>query len=137
MRRAMALGAVGALIGLGAAAAVPAMGATTNLRFFTVETAAQETDNGFLVVEKVLQEGKKVGTDRVLCTFRQGKAHCKITVRLTGRGQLKLTTTLSEQSQGGKLRITGGTGEFAGASGDGSFKNITDSKSRVDLRVTT
>ena len=54
-----------------------------------------------LVVEKVLQEGKKVGTDRVLCTLRQGKAHCKITVRLTGRGQLKLTTSpLTEQSQG-------------------------------------
>jgi hypothetical protein len=137
MRRVMALAAASTVIGLGAAVAAPAMGATTNLHFFTVTQGEKETQNGFLIVEKVLQKGKKVGTDRLVCTFKANKANCKITVKLTGRGQIKLTTSLTENSNGGVLKITGGTGEFAGATGDGNFKNITESKTSVLLHVTT
>jgi hypothetical protein len=137
MRRAMALTAASALIGLGAAAAVPAVGATTDLRFFTVTTAEQETQSGFIIVEKVLQGGKKVGTDRLVCTFSQRKANCKITVKLTGRGQLKMTATFGQATEQGPLKIVGGTGEFAGASGGGTFKNVSENKTRVVLQVTT
>ena len=137
MRRAMALAAAGAVIGLGAGAAVPAMGATADLRFFTVGQGQKDTGHGLIIVEKVLQDGKKVGTDRLVCTFRGHNADCKITVRLTGRGQVKLTATLGENSNHGPLTIVGGTGEFAGASGDGNYRNITGNKTRVLLHVTT
>ena len=137
MRRAMALAAAGAVIGLGAGAAVPAMGATADLRFFTVSQGEKDSGHGFIIVEKVLQGGKKVGTDRLVCTFRGHKADCKITVKLTGRGQLKLTATLGENSNHGPLKIVGGTDEFAGASGDGSYRNVTNTKTRVLLHVTT
>jgi hypothetical protein len=137
MRRAMALAAASALIGLGAGVAAPAMGATTNLRFFTVGQAEKPTKDGFIRVEKVLQDGKKVGTDRLVCTFRQNKTHCKIVVRLTGRGQIKLTAAFAHNSKHGPLKIVGGTGEFAGASGDGNYKFVTENKTRVLLHVTT
>jgi hypothetical protein len=136
MRRVLVLTAVTALIAGGGLAAT-ATGATTNLRFFTVPTGGGDTPNGFVQVEKVLQNGKKVGTDRLVCTFRHQKVDCKITVKLTGRGQIKLTATLGERSDHGPLKIVGGTGEFAGASGDGNYKNITDNKTRVILHVTT
>jgi hypothetical protein len=137
MRRALALTAASVLIGLGAGVAAPAMGATTNLRFFTVGQAEKDTEDGFLRVEKVLQDGKKVGTTRLVCTFRQDKADCKITVRLPGRGQIKLTITLAQNSDHGPVKIVGGTGEFGGASGDGNYRNITANKTRVLLHVTT
>jgi hypothetical protein len=133
----MALAAAAAVIGLGAGIAAPAMGATTDLRFFTVGQAEKETKDGLLRVEKLLQDGKKVGTDRVVCTFRGHKADCKITVKLTGRGQLRLTATFGESSDHGPLTIVGGTGEFAGASGDGNYRDITSNKTRVLLHVTT
>jgi hypothetical protein len=137
MRRAMALAAAGAVIGLGAGAAVPAMGATADLRFFAVTQGQKDTGNGFIIVQKVLQDGKKVGTDRLVCTVRGHKADCKISVKLTGRGQVKLTATLGENSNHGPLKIVGGTGEFAGASGDGNYRDVTNTKTRVLLHVTT
>jgi hypothetical protein len=137
MRRVMALAAAGAVIGLAAGVAAPAMGATTDVRFFTVGQAEKATKGGFLRVEKVLQDGRKVGTDRLVCTFHKGKADCKIIVRLTGRGQIKLTASFRENSNHGPLKIVGGTAEFAGASGDGNYKFITDSKTRVLLHLTT
>ena len=45
-------------------------------------------------------------------------------MKLTGRGQIKLTATFTENSDHGPLTIVGGTGEFAGASGDGNYRNI-------------
>ena len=137
MRRAMALAAAGAVIGLGAGAAVPAMGATTDLRFFTVSQGETQTAHGFIIVEKVLQDGKKVGTDRLVCTFRGHKADCKITVKLTGRGNLRLTATFGENSNHGPLKIVGGTAAYAGASGDGNYRNVTSNKTKVLLHVTT
>ena len=136
MRRVLVLTAATALIAGGGLAAT-ATGATTDLRFFTVETAAGETPNGFVLIEKVLQNGKKVGSNRLVCTFRRQKADCKITVKLTGRGQIKLTALFGERSNHGPLKIVGGTGEFAGASGDGNYKEVTDTKTRVVLHVTT
>jgi hypothetical protein len=85
----------------------------------------------------VLQDGKKVGTDRLVCTPRGHKADCKISVRLTGRGQVKLTATFGENSDHGPLTIVGGTGEFAGASGDGNYRDVTNYKTRVLLHLTT
>jgi hypothetical protein len=113
------------------------MGATADLRFFTVSQGEKETAHGFIIVEKVLQDGKKVGTDRLVCTFRGHKADCKIVVKFTGRGQIKLTATFGENSNHGPLKIVGGTGEFARASGDGNYRNITNNKTRVLLHVTT
>jgi hypothetical protein len=137
MRRVMALAAAGAAIGLGAGVAAPAMGATTNLHFFTVQQAEKDGKNGFLIVEKVLQKGKKVGTDRLVCTFRGNKADCKIAVKLTGRGQIKLTATFGENADHGPLTIVGGTGEFAGASGDGNYRSVGKNKTSVLLHLTT
>jgi hypothetical protein len=137
MRRALVLAAASAAIGLGVGAAVPAMGATTDLRFFAVTQGEKQTAHGFIIVEKILQGGKKVGTDRLVCTFRGHKADCTIAVMLTGRGQIKLTATFGENSDHGPLKIVGGTGEFAGASGDGNYRNITGTKTRVLLHVTT
>ena len=136
MRRVLVLTAATALIAGGGLAAT-ATGATTNLQFFTVEQGAAETPNGFVIVEKVLQNGKKVGTDRLVCTFRRNKAVCKINVKLTGRGQIKLTASFTENSNHGPLKIVGGTGEFARASGDGNYRNVTENKTRVILHVTT
>ncbi len=136
MRRVLVLAAATALIAGGGLAATAA-GATTNLQFFTVPTGDGQTPNGFVQTEKVLQNGKKVGTDRLVCTYRHNKADCKITVKLTGRGQIKLTATFGERSNHGPLKIVGGTGEFAGASGDGNYKTITETKTRVILHVTT
>jgi hypothetical protein len=132
----LVLTAATALIAGGGLAAT-ATGATTDLRFFTVPTAGGDTPNGFVHLEKVLQNGKKVGTDRVVCTFRGDRAECKITVKLTGRGQIKVTAVFRERSDHGPLKIVGGTGEFARASGDGNYKFITENKTRVILHVTT
>ena len=85
----------------------------------------------------MLQKGKKVGTDRLVCTFRGNKADCKIAVKLTGRGQIKLTATFTENSDHGPLTIVGGTGEFAGASGDGNYRNVAKNKTSVLLHLTT
>jgi hypothetical protein len=136
MRRALVLTAATALIAGGGLAAT-ATGATTNLRFFAVPTGGGDTPNGFVLLEKLLQNGKKVGTDRVVCTFRGDRADCKITVKLTGRGQIKVTGIFRERSDHGPLKIVGGTGEFAGASGDGNYKEVTENKRKVVLHVTT
>lgn len=135
MRRALALTAASALLAAGAA--TTAAGATTHLRFFTVQTAMRDSGDGFLVVEKVLQNGRRVGTDRVVCTPGKRRFDCRITVRLTGRGQIKLTTVFRELANVGPLKIVGGTDEFAGASGTGNYKDLSDVKTRVTLTITT
>ena len=135
MRRALALTAATALLAAGGT--TTAAGATTQLRFFTVQTAMRDTDDGFLVVEKVLQNGRRVGTDRLVCTAGKRRFDCRMTVRLTGRGQIKLTTVVREAANVGPLEIVGGTGEFAGASGTGNYKDLSDVKTRVTLTITT
>ena len=124
MRRVMALAAAGALIGLGAGLAAPAMGATTEPALLHRAAGREGQQERLHHRREGAPEGQEGRHRPAGLHVPRHKADCKITVKLTGRGQIKLTATFTENSDHGPLTIVGGTGEFAGASGDGNYRNV-------------
>ena len=80
----------------------------------------------FVFTERLMKRGERVGTDSGRCdliraTQRVYSLHCMVTLTLNGRGQLTVQGRLTFRRGSNDdpvLAITGGTGEFTGASGE-------------------
>jgi hypothetical protein len=115
--------------------------AATTLKFVLKQTSLRETGDGFIFKEDVFQRGAKVGSDRGVCKYvvpagssEPTGAKCKITITLAG-GKIVLSGKLSFSSDRGPLTVTGGTGEYAGASGTGSYRNKADETTALTLHL--
>jgi hypothetical protein len=132
MRRTLALLAATAAVGGGAA--VLAVAAPTTLNLTTQATSQKVT---FTSIEDVFQGGKKVGTDRVVCTsVSETKASCKVTVTLA-KGTILATFTSAQNETSGPIKVVGGAGAYKGATGSGTYKNLNKdgTKTSVTLKL--
>ncbi len=137
MRRFLLVGLVATM----AVVYVTAASATTTLKFITKETSTKETAKGFIFKEDVLQNGSKVGTDRGVCKYiipsgadQPTGASCVITISLAD-GKIILSAELAFDANGGPVKVTGGTGEYANASGTGTYRNKPNNRTAVTLHL--
>lgn len=136
MRRATVLIAFAAVV----AVAAPVASAAMTVRFTTVLKDQQPMSGGFLLQEDVLRHGRSVGEGSAVCRFYPpGAAQptggiCKTIVILPG-GTLRLSGRVPFDAPGGHLNVIGGTGRFAGASGDGTYRALSTTRSAVTLHI--
>ncbi len=131
------LALAGATAALTAGAALAAAAPQT-MSFTSVTVSQKQTKTGFIGVSNDLVAGKKVGTDRLVCTYSgKTKARCKVTV-IRPKGTILVAFTTTQTSSGGPLTITGGTGIWKGVTGAGTYKNLDNSgsKTAVTLKLT-
>lgn len=66
----------------------------------------------------------------------RNSANCKLTVNLA-RGKIRGTLKVAFNANSGAIKIVGGTGKYAGATGTGNYRNLDDSGDRtaVTLRL--
>lgn len=129
MKRALALSA--ALVAAAAALPVAASAAET-IRYTSVTTKETESRQGLVIIGKAVKGGEKIGTDRLKCTFGPGGGTCTYVVKLA-EGSIRGTTKVSENSQSGPIKVVGGTGEYAGAKGAGSYRNVNPAGTRTGI----
>jgi hypothetical protein len=103
--------------------------AATTLKLVTVETSSDATETRFRVTEDLFQNGKKIGTDRIVCK-QASRADlitiCRITYFLPA-GTLLASVRLSVSDAARDrivLTVTGGTGDYANATGAGSIRDL-------------
>jgi hypothetical protein len=122
MRRILTI-AAGITLVLGAAA--PAASASTTPVTQVIHVKAIQQDfaahgHSISFTETLWQEGKKVGTDAVTCTFRSPSptavAPCTGVFLFRGSGDLFVSAT-PNRTNGAKGRVIGGTGAFTNAQG--------------------
>ena len=131
MRRTLAVVAATAALGGGAALALAASSGTLS---FTSQTTSQKFTS--VSTDDVIQGGKKIGTDRVVCRqVSETKAACSVTVTLA-KGTILATFTGGPQNSG-PIKVTGGTGAYEGATGTGTYKNLNKdgTKTAVVLKL--
>jgi hypothetical protein len=132
MRRTLTLLAATAAVGGGAAVLAVAAPTTLNL---TSQTTSQKAV--FTSTEDIFQGGKKVGTDRVVCTqVSETKANCKVAVTLP-KGTILATFTGTENSNSGPIKVVGGTRGYKDATGTGTYKNLNKdgTKTAITLKL--
>jgi allene oxide cyclase-like protein len=141
MTRALAVPLAAALaLGAGGAVASLATAAPTTLTLVTKQTASKNTKTTFTFSETVKQKGKRVGTDRGVCTFTPRGAKqptggdCTVTLKLA-KGTIVARTHLDFSAKGGKIRATGTSGAYKGKSGGGTFTNVTETTTKLVLRL--
>jgi len=132
MKRALALVTATAVLGSGAALAAAA---TTTLKLTSVQASTKQTSTTFSSTENVFQNGRKVGTDRLKCTFGRVRARCTVALTITGKGTVDLRFTTTMDSSGGPLTITGGSGTYEGVTGTGSYKNLNSEGTRTAITL--
>jgi len=141
MTRALAVPLAAALV-LGASGAVASLAAAapTTLNLVTKQTASKQTKTTFTFSETVTQGGKKVGTDKGVCTFtpkgskRPTGGDCTITLTLA-KGTLVARTHLDFSASGGKIALTGTSGAYKGKSGAGTFTNVNETTTKLALKL--
>ena len=118
---------------LGAGAGL-ALSAPTTLDLVTTTRSSTTT---FTVTDDVAQNGKKVGTDHIVCrTVSQTAATCRVTLTLA-KGTLLGTFMESQDANSGPVKVVGGTGAYKGATGTGTYKSLNKAgtKTAVTLRL--
>ena len=115
--------------------------AATTLKLTLKETSSKDTSNGFIARDNIFQSGAKVGTSRAVCkyVFPSGSdnptgASCKATFTLVG-GKLRLSAEFSFEAGRGPVTVTGGTREYAGASGTGTLRLKANNTTVFTLRL--
>jgi hypothetical protein len=95
--------------------------------------------------------GKKVGTDGVVCTIvrleppnkpTEATLQCQATISLSGgqitvQGLFTTPTADNELPPPFDLAVTGGTGEFEGASGHITVEELTETESNITVFLTS
>jgi hypothetical protein len=107
------------------------------IRLTSVQVSQKRpNDTTFLIHNNDVINGKKVGHDTLTCkVVAQSKVSCSIVVVLAaGKLNGKFVQSLSASS--GKGTITGGTGEYAGASGRFTFRNLNTEGTRTGVVLT-
>lgn len=149
------LGLLGTALAV-AALAVPAT-AEGNGRGRTITLTARETQSQFLdlgpsglsaadqftFADRLTRDGRPAGDDGGSCTitivdgYNQFTANCVATLRLLG-GQIAvqgLITFREGSTRPFVVAITGGTGDYRGASGELEIRPVTDTKEIYTLRL--
>jgi hypothetical protein len=130
-------------LALGGVATAPA-GAALRL---TVQETVHDDDlpGGWLDRGIVYANGKKAGTSRWVCEFVYAPGAdlvldepegvgCRSTFELAG-GKLRFRFGYSLTTRRGPVTITGGTGRYAGATGNGRVRYLGFTRTRFTLRV--
>ena len=91
----------------------------------------------FTFSELVYRRGRLVGRDDAVCSWRAQfeNIRCRITVSLPN-GRLFLVLRLGPDPQG-SFKVTRGTGVYAGKTGVGIYRNLTDTLSKVTIWLTS
>jgi hypothetical protein len=104
---------------------------TTDLVSESEQPARQHSRHAgymFEYVDKLLRNGKQVGTDATTCTDTDSRGtECSWTIMLTG-GELQMQGYALKTNSAIPFSIVGGTGAYAGASG---VATITDNDKTV------
>jgi len=90
----------------------------TNDKFVDADGSGSQTVGDYDIFTETLldeQSHQPVGIDNARCTLDFNGEMCEGLFTLTGRGDLSIQTQITNVVD---LAITGGTGEFAGASGE-------------------
>jgi hypothetical protein len=114
-----------------------ATGGSEVIRFLSVRVSQkQPNDKTFIFRNKDMINGKKVGHDILTCTaISQTKASCSIVFAFAA-GKLNAKFGLLFAASSGTGVISGGTGEYAGARGTLTFKNLDAEGTRTRVVVT-
>jgi hypothetical protein len=129
MRRALAAVGLAAIIVSGSSVLANAAGRTVTL--VSVQIREKGGSNGLTIWDNDVQAGKRIGHDRLVCTFTPRRtASCKIAFVLAA-GTLRGSTELAETQVSGTIRILGGTGAYRDATGSGTFKNLNSAGTRT------
>jgi hypothetical protein len=129
------------LLILGAAKGAPIVDAHDRaeqvMRFTTVTLSEKSvSETRFVIREAILMGGKKIGRDTVTClAVTKTKANCKLAVTLPG-GTLKATMAVTAGDSRGNGTIVGGGGEYVGAKGIFTWREIAGAGSRTAVVLT-
>jgi hypothetical protein len=139
MGYAVALAAtVGVLAVPATALAAPPEG---SLHLTTVSVPEEDTfslsQKQFTFSELVYQRGRLVGSDHAVCTWTAQfeNIRCRLTVSLPN-GELFLFLRIGPDPQG-SFKVTGGTGEYAGKTGVGIYRNTSETVTKVTIWLTS
>ena len=97
----------------------------------------QMSSNTFVQYGNDLSGKKKIGTDVFKCTVTKGGTLyvCTDVVTLTG-GSIKMAAQIGSKETSGSLKVTGGTGMYAKATGSASFKQLgKDTKTDITIKL--
>jgi len=142
-----------AVLALGTSVAAARSGGKQTLRLIATQDQIESIDLGApgsslgdeLVFSEVLRErGREAGTSGVVCTVTAVEVpyevltyNCVATLSLR-RGQITLQSLIEVQGADDMgpwdIAITGGTGVFRGAGGDGTYRQLSDTKAVYKLR---
>jgi hypothetical protein len=125
-------------VGAAARAAAP-----SELVFDTVEGKQKTTKTGYTLTERLTSStGQRIGTAAVVCTYTPPKAQlhsgasCRISFVFKD-GTISAKAAIAFRDNGGKLRVTGGTGTYKGVGGQGRLSEIRPGNSEVDLKLSS
>jgi hypothetical protein len=106
------------------------------ISFVSVQVSQKQTANGFVVKDNDFIGGKKAGRDTLTCAVAsQRQAKCKLLVELRA-GTITGNVVLVFSKSQGRGTITGGTGEYAGAKGRLTFRNLNAKGTRTAVVLT-
>jgi len=118
-----------------ASGSVLAAASPTTIAFTSVQTHSTQTMSGFGSRDTDFQGTKRIGHDHIACVFTtRSTAACRAIVVLA-TGAVKVRFTVGGSTRQGALRVTGGTGAYAGATGTGSFKNLDRAGTRTAVTI--
>jgi hypothetical protein len=113
---------------------VASAAAAETIRLTAVETSSRSTENGFTFKEKLYRGGELVGRSKGVCVVTTPDVFdCKITVTLPD-GKIVLSTRITGSDRG-SFTVVSGTGEYRGATGTGSWRNLPNDKTRITIRL--
>jgi hypothetical protein len=124
--------------GAGARAAAP-----SQLIFDTVQGSQKTTKTGYTLSERLQSPtGQKIGTATVVCTYTPPKAQlhsgASCSIRFVFKdGTISAKAALAFKNNGGRVRVTGGTGTYKGLAGQGTLSEIRPGVSEVDLQLSS
>ena len=79
--------------------------------------------------------GARVGTAENVCTFVPGRRLQCVLVAHLPNGDVTLTGSLSAGAKVQRFAVTGGVGAYAGSRGDATGRDVSETRSLVDLRL--
>jgi hypothetical protein len=90
--------------------------------------------------EELLEDGENIGTVYVACTLYTAKggphANCNFTADIDGEGSVAAQGVVAFAKTGGQeVAITGGTGDFTGASGTTTVRVTEAAKAPLTLEI--
>jgi hypothetical protein len=116
------------------ASSVANAAAAETIRLTTVETSSRATEDGFTFKERVYQGGELVGRGKGVCLLvTTDVVDCVITLTLPD-GKIVLSTRIAGANRG-TFKVVSGTGEYHGATGTGTWRNLPNDKTKITIKL--